>query len=138
MSIAIRRPFGTDDRLPCATCGQDAYLSARSPHPELGENYELQTFVCRSCKASTRRSVDIDGQLPKVGPSISHRPPTKSSTSKAAEYRARGRQCRDRAGESTDAHIRGEFERLAARWDAFATQEEENDFSEFEKHFGKR
>jgi hypothetical protein len=62
-SGARRRAFGVDDRVACSTCGQDTYLRRRSAHTANGDAYELQTFACRACKASTTRVVDSEGTL---------------------------------------------------------------------------
>jgi hypothetical protein len=62
-SGAKRRAFGVDDRVACSTCGQDTYLRRRSAHTADGDAYELQTFACRACKASTIRVVDSEGRL---------------------------------------------------------------------------
>jgi hypothetical protein len=58
-----RRMFGLDDRVACSTCGQDTYLRRRSAHSADGDAYELQTFACRACEASTTRTVDSEGRL---------------------------------------------------------------------------
>jgi hypothetical protein len=63
ISAAKRRAFGVDDRVACSTCGQDTYLRRRSAHTADGGAYELQTFACRACKASTTRVVDSEGTL---------------------------------------------------------------------------
>jgi hypothetical protein len=62
-SGARRRAFGVDDRVACSTCGQDTYLRRRSAHTADGDAYEVQTFACRACKASTTRVVDSEGRL---------------------------------------------------------------------------
>jgi hypothetical protein len=62
-SGARRRAFGVDDRVACSACGQDTYLRRRSAHTADGDIYEVQTFACRACKASTTRVVDSEGRL---------------------------------------------------------------------------
>jgi hypothetical protein len=57
-----RPMFGLYDRVACSECGQDTYLRRRSPHAFDGDVCEFQTFICRTCKASTSRIVDSEGR----------------------------------------------------------------------------
>jgi hypothetical protein len=58
-----RRHFGVNDRLRCPSCGGVAYLSRRTPHPELGRGYEQQTFTCKTCGHEQIRDADKDGEV---------------------------------------------------------------------------
>ncbi|AXK82303.1 hypothetical protein DW352_18320 [Pseudolabrys taiwanensis] len=53
--------FGAHDVLACKLCHGQMLLTRRSPHPKLGDKYELQRFTCQQCHHEASRSVDADG-----------------------------------------------------------------------------
>jgi transposase-like protein len=55
------RSFGADDRPVCPKCGKQMHLIRRGPHPEQGEKYEVQLFLCASCNHEESRSTDKAG-----------------------------------------------------------------------------
>lgn len=55
------RSFGADDHPACPACGKPMSLSRRSPHPEYGSDYEIQTFSCSACGHEETRSSDKAG-----------------------------------------------------------------------------
>jgi hypothetical protein len=54
--------FGSGDTPPCAKCGAPARLTGRETHPDLGAEYELQTFECGKCGHIQSRSADEQGK----------------------------------------------------------------------------
>jgi hypothetical protein len=50
------RCFGIYDKVACGRCGGDAHISRRTPHPDRGTGFELQTFTCRLASMSRRGS----------------------------------------------------------------------------------
>jgi hypothetical protein len=56
--------FGAGDTPPCKRCGADTRMIGRETHPDLGKQYELQTFECGSCGDISTRSVDAEGKAP--------------------------------------------------------------------------
>jgi hypothetical protein len=57
--------FGIGDRLACPQCHRIMRLTRRTPDPERGVAYELQTFACARCGCETRRCVDEQGVTPR-------------------------------------------------------------------------
>jgi transposase len=53
--------FGAIDRPACPYCGERAYLTRRSPHPDYGGRYEQRLFICSGCNHTIERTVDADG-----------------------------------------------------------------------------
>jgi hypothetical protein len=62
MIIDHPNTYGAQDRLTCGHCGGDAMLARRSPHPDLGDKYEIQIFRCLACGDEKHRTVDAAGQ----------------------------------------------------------------------------
>jgi hypothetical protein len=56
--------FGVIDRPACPHCGERAYLTRRSPHPDHDLRYELQIFTCSACDHTIERIVDANGNPP--------------------------------------------------------------------------
>jgi hypothetical protein len=56
--------FGVIDRPACPYCGERAYLTRRSPHPDHDLTYELQVFTCSACHHTIERIVDANGNPP--------------------------------------------------------------------------
>jgi hypothetical protein len=56
--------FGVIDRPECPYCGERAYLTRRSPHPDHDLRYELQVFTCSACDHTIERIVDANGNPP--------------------------------------------------------------------------
>jgi hypothetical protein len=56
--------FDTIDRPVCPFCGEQAYLTRRSPHPDHDFRYELQIFTCSACDHTIERIVDANGSPP--------------------------------------------------------------------------
>jgi hypothetical protein len=56
--------FDTIDRPVCPYCGERAYLTRRSPHPDHDLRYELQIFTCTACNHTIERIVDANGNSP--------------------------------------------------------------------------
>jgi len=54
-NLRLRDPY-------CLSCSKDMDLIHRSPHPEFGDNYEIQTFCCSACNQEKTRTVDKAGQ----------------------------------------------------------------------------
>jgi len=54
--------YGAKDRLTCAKCGGDTMLTRRSPHPDAGDKYEIQIFLCLTCGDEKSRTADIAGK----------------------------------------------------------------------------
>src|SRR5215831_20358538 len=59
-----RLSFDTIDRPTCARCGERAYLTRRTPHPDHDLRYELQIFTCSACDHTIERIVDANGNPP--------------------------------------------------------------------------
>jgi hypothetical protein len=57
---------GADNGLICPSCRQMMRVARRTPHPLYGNEYELQTFICRTCGDEIQRSADRDGLTPSV------------------------------------------------------------------------
>jgi hypothetical protein len=38
-------------------------LTRRTPHPEYGDDYELQTFTCRLCRHTITRNAGRHGEV---------------------------------------------------------------------------
>jgi len=53
--------FGAHDIFACKLCHGEMMLTRRSPHPKLGEKYELQRFTCQQCGHEANRAIDADG-----------------------------------------------------------------------------
>jgi DNA-directed RNA polymerase subunit RPC12/RpoP len=53
--------FGPIDRPACPYCGERAYLTRRSPHPDYGLHYEQQLFICSACDHTIERIVGAGG-----------------------------------------------------------------------------
>jgi hypothetical protein len=58
--------FDTIDRPVCPYCGEPAYLTRRSPHPDHDLRYELQIFTCTACNHTIERIVDANGNSPEL------------------------------------------------------------------------
>jgi hypothetical protein len=56
--------YGVIDRPACPYCGEQAYLTRRSPHPDHDLRYELQIFTCSACDHTIERIVDANGRPP--------------------------------------------------------------------------
>jgi len=56
--------FGARDMLSCERCEGPMTLTRRSPHREIGAQFEEQWFTCKACCHVTMRTVDGDGQPP--------------------------------------------------------------------------
>jgi hypothetical protein len=56
--------FGVIDRPACPSCGELAFLTRRSPHPDHDLRYELQIFTCSACDHTIERIVDANGDPP--------------------------------------------------------------------------
>jgi hypothetical protein len=56
--------FGAADRPPCSHCGHRTGINRREPHPILGLEYELQTFVCSCCARTYSRTAERDSSTP--------------------------------------------------------------------------
>jgi transposase-like protein len=61
--MPIRRPrnFGLDHGLRCPACAGIMDLVRRSPHPQHGNECELQNFVCHGCGKHLQRGIDRHG-----------------------------------------------------------------------------
>jgi hypothetical protein len=53
--------FGSADRVACPICRYPMGLIRRTPHSELGADYERQTFACYECGHEVERSADKIG-----------------------------------------------------------------------------
>jgi hypothetical protein len=56
--------FGAIDRPACRYCGEQTYLTRRTPHPDHDLRYELQIFTCSACDHTIERIVDANGNSP--------------------------------------------------------------------------
>ena len=56
--------FDAIDRPVCPYCGERAYLTRRTPHPDHDLRYELQIFICSACDHTIERIVDANGNPP--------------------------------------------------------------------------
>jgi hypothetical protein len=56
-----RLAFGADDTDVCEKCGGAMSVARRTPHPEYGTAYELQTLGCLACPHTILRSADESG-----------------------------------------------------------------------------
>jgi hypothetical protein len=61
------RCFGIYDKVACCRCGGDAHISRRTPHPDRGSGFELQTFTCRLCEHEQTRVADHAGDVLRAG-----------------------------------------------------------------------
>ncbi|MCW5693102.1 MAG: hypothetical protein KIT48_12125 [Pseudolabrys sp.] len=64
MYLVTAKPgnFGAHDILACKSCHGEMMLTRRSPHPQLGSDFEEQRFTCRQCGHEATRSVDAQGK----------------------------------------------------------------------------
>lgn len=60
--IQRKTSFGSDDQPQCPKCGGRMSVSRRSPDPERGEAYEIQTISCSGCEHEFTRNVDRSGK----------------------------------------------------------------------------
>jgi hypothetical protein len=56
------RRFGTHDKPPCANCGNQTFLTRRSPAASYALQFERQTFTCLGCDQDFERVVDAEGK----------------------------------------------------------------------------
>jgi len=63
--MQIQTRFGAHLGPICPVCTGTMYVTRRTPHPRHGHTYELQTFVCQTCRSHIERSADRNG-LPHV------------------------------------------------------------------------
>jgi uncharacterized protein YbaR (Trm112 family) len=56
-------PLGATDTPACPKCKNAMSLTRRSPHPEYGCEFELQTFTCRVCRHEIKRNAGILGEI---------------------------------------------------------------------------
>jgi hypothetical protein len=68
---AYKQPvaFGANDTPTCAECKSPMRVIRRTPHPIYGNDFERQTFECRTCRHEVERSADCAGELVEVMPS---------------------------------------------------------------------
>jgi hypothetical protein len=66
--------FGAGDHPTCPECKSLMRLTRRAPHPSYGNEFERQTFQCRSCKHEIERNADRAGEFPKKPPPTLWRP----------------------------------------------------------------
>jgi hypothetical protein len=57
-----QRSFDVNDQPKCGQCGGGTTLIRRTPHPELGVMYELQTFACSQCGHAQSRNLKWPGE----------------------------------------------------------------------------
>jgi hypothetical protein len=55
------RSFDALDQPKCERCGEGTALVRRTPHPELGIKFELQTFACGTCGNIQSRNLQWSG-----------------------------------------------------------------------------
>ena len=55
------RAYGATDRIQCQKCPGKMIVSRRSPHPTLGDDYEIQVLSCLLCDYEVTRAVDEHG-----------------------------------------------------------------------------
>ena len=56
------RSFGAHDRPPCVNCGNQTFLTQRSPAAAYALQLERQTFTCLECNLDFERVVGADGK----------------------------------------------------------------------------
>lgn len=61
MPMPIR--FGATDTLACIECKKGMRVTRRTPHPTLGNEFELQTFTCWGCRLTVERTADRQGEI---------------------------------------------------------------------------
>jgi hypothetical protein len=68
MAHQQRKPqnFGADYRPTCPKCNKAMLPTRRAPDADYGTRYERQTFSCPACEHRIERSVDVDGNPPKL------------------------------------------------------------------------
>jgi hypothetical protein len=54
--------FGAHDRPPCVNCGNQTFLTRRSPAAAYAFQLERQTFTCLECDLDFERVVDAQGK----------------------------------------------------------------------------
>lgn len=57
------RRFGAMDTPACPNCKNPMRLTRRTPHPQYGYDFELQTFTCGVCKHQIERNADLLGEV---------------------------------------------------------------------------
>jgi transposase-like protein len=62
MLIPRPRNFGLDHGLRCPACAGRMDLVRRTPHPQHGNDCELQTFECNCCGKQLQRGIDRQGE----------------------------------------------------------------------------
>jgi hypothetical protein len=70
---AYKQPvgFGANDNPTCPECKSLMRLTRRAPHPIYGDEFERQTFECRSCRHEIERNADRAGEvLEKMPPTL--------------------------------------------------------------------
>jgi hypothetical protein len=55
--------FGATDNPICPKCSNRMCLTRRTPHPILGYDFELETFMCTVCENEIQRSADRLGEV---------------------------------------------------------------------------
>jgi hypothetical protein len=55
--------FGVADTPTCPECKSQMRLTRRTPHPNHGYDFELQTFTCRVCRHEVQRNADRRGEV---------------------------------------------------------------------------
>ena len=55
--------FGASDAPVCPECKNPMRLTRRTPHPELGYDFERQVFTCRVCQHEIQRNADVLGEV---------------------------------------------------------------------------
>src|SRR6516164_3715042 len=65
------RCFGAHDKPPCASCGNQTFLTRRSPAAAYALQLERQIFTCLECNLDFERIVDADGRCPSL--TLAHR-----------------------------------------------------------------
>jgi hypothetical protein len=55
--------FGATDTPVCPECKNLMRITRRTPHPEYGYDFELQTFTCRVCHHEIERTADLLGEV---------------------------------------------------------------------------
>jgi Zn finger protein HypA/HybF involved in hydrogenase expression len=56
-----RQEFGALQRQTCPNCAGHMAVVRRTPHPDDGETFEVQTLECSECGSQEQRIVDKDG-----------------------------------------------------------------------------
>ena len=55
--------FGATDTPTCPACKNRMCITRRTPHPEHGYDFELQTFTCTVCDHEIERNADRLGKI---------------------------------------------------------------------------